>query len=1192
MNVVTLPVRYKSQTQWPVVKQKEVVSSQYSVVSRFPPPTQSSVLSPQHSVLVGRDNELTHLHSLLEKAMSGERQIVFVSGEAGIGKTTLIDAFVAHLRERVDLRISAGQCVEQYGPGEAYMPLLEAIVRLCQGPSRERRIADLKRYAPSLLVQLPGLLDAAEHARLQERVHGTSRERMLREMAQAAELFTARRGLVLVLEDLHWSDVSTLEWLSYIARRREPAKLLILGTYRPTDILASGHPLRGIVQELQSRRQCEELRVTSLSENAIAEYLYSRFGEMTLPGATATTLARRTGGNPLFVVNTVDYFVQHGTVTQEAGQWTLQLDKLKAVGEGIPDTLRQLIERQVERLSEVEQRLLEVASITGVEFTSMDVAAGLSTSVDEVEASCEQLARAGQWLRSVGITELPDGTVSGRYSFLHAMYHEAIYARIAEIRRIQLHRRIATHKEAAYGERTGEIATELAMHCERGQDYRKAVQYLQQAGENAVRRSAHQEAIAHLTKGLELLTSFPEIPERAQQEFQLRLTLGTSLMVIKGYAAPELEGIYARARELNQQMPETLQILAVLGGLWTFYTTRAQLQTALELAEQGLTVAEKRQRPTASLWAHCFMGQTLYGLGRLQESRTHFEQSLHFYDSRKHNPRVATSPQDAGETSLAYLARVLWLLGYPQQAVEKSEAACTLAQHLGHPYSLAHALSLSASLHQLRGEAPAAHKQAEVAIALLTESGSPYRLAQGTILRGWALAEQGEQQEGIAQMLHGLTAWQASGAELWRPYYLSLLAEAHLKANQLDEGQRVIAEALQLVETGEEHVFDAEIYRLYGELLLTQEIKRQKVKDKRQKSENPDPRSQILEPQPEAEAYFQKAIAIAQGQRAKSLELRAVTSLAHLWQSQGKKDDARELLQEVHDWFTEGFDTADVQAAEALLVALGGRVKTEEEKQKSKACPEPSRRGKKQKAKIGSEEWEDERTTQRENGRQEEDKQIAPSPERPVAPSSAQPPTPNTFRPEGDYWTVSYHDTTCRLKETRGFHFIAQLLQHPQHETHVLTLVTLSDDVNSETAEVHSFHDSNFSNDHRKGLSDAGEMLDPQARAAYKQRLSELREELDEAQRFHDLGRSEQLAAEIDFLTHELTSAVGLGGRTRRMGSPAERARVNVTRAIKIAVRRISQHHPALGRHLATTIRTGAYCSYRPDVYMRVTWQG
>jgi class 3 adenylate cyclase len=245
--------------------------------------------------LVGREVELAQLHRCWAKARDGARQVVFLSGEPGIGKTALVDAFVERLRDQPDVRITSGQCVEQYGAGEAYLPLLEATTRLCQGPGSERRIEALKRYAPSWLVQLPGLLTPEDRALLQQRVQGTSRERMLREMAEAAEQFTRQRGLVVVLEDLHWSDVSTLDWLAYMARRREPAKLLILGTYRPVDVLASNHPLSAVVQELQARKQCEELRLTYLGEEAITAYLAKRFGELQAPGALAATLARRTG---------------------------------------------------------------------------------------------------------------------------------------------------------------------------------------------------------------------------------------------------------------------------------------------------------------------------------------------------------------------------------------------------------------------------------------------------------------------------------------------------------------------------------------------------------------------------------------------------------------------------------------------------------------------------------------------------------------------------------------------------------------------------------------------------------------------------------------------------------------------------------------------------------------------------------
>jgi hypothetical protein len=443
----------------------------------------------------------------------------------------------------------------------------------------------------------------------------------------------------------------------------------------------------------------------------------------------------------------------------------------------------------------------------------------------------------------------------------------------------------------------------------------------------------------------------------------------------------------------------------------------------------------------------------------------------------------------------------------------------------------------------------------------------------GTLLRGWALAMQGRGEEGIAQMHRGLATRQAMGALVGQPSFLAMLAEAQGAEGQAEEGLHTLAEAFALVAKTGERYYEAELYRLKGELTLQQF----KVQGSKFKVENPH--SALRTPHSVAEACFHQALKIAHGQEAKSLELRAAVSLARLWQQQNKVDEARELLAEVYSWFTEGFDTKDLQEAEVLLVTLGGSIKTGEEKQK-----------------VRREEGETAKRGNGEMGRGGRGKVVALDSQtsdlgRRTLDSRSQ--TPDAvFRPEGEYWTVSFAGTSCRLKDARGLHYIAHLLQHPHQEVHVITLITVGVDLSEAPAEAPSFQDPSLPLDHTEGFSDAGEILDPQARAAYKRRLSELREELTEAQQFHDLGRSEQLAAEIDFLTHELTSAVGLGGRARRAGSPAERARVNITRAIKIALRKITEHHPALGQHLATTIKTGAYCSYIPDIRMPITWRG
>jgi predicted ATPase len=991
-----------------------------------------------------------------------------------------------------------------------------------------------------------------------------------------------------------------------MARRREPAKLMILGTYRPTDVLASGHPLRGVVQELRARWQCDEMRLEPLAEGAIAEYLSERFAGRGTPALLlqdlAPLLVRRTGGNPLFVVNTVDYFVRQGAVTNEAGHWTLQADKINEVGEGVPDTLRQLIERQVERLCEAEQRLLEAASVAGVEFAVAEAAAGLQDDLETLESQCERLARTGQLLRTEGVAEWPDGTLSGRYSFLHALYHEVVYARVTATPRVQWHRRIAERKEAAYGERAREIAAELAVHFVEGRYYYKAVQYLRHAGENAVRRNAHQEAVAHFTRGLDLLATFPDTPERRKHELALQVALGVPLVRTKGYAAPAVAHAYGRARELCQQIGEQPELFTALVGLCSFYVVRAELQTARMLAEQCLRLAQHVQDPALLVEAHFILGITLFYSGELTSAQAILEQGSAFYDPQAHGSLMLHYGQDPGVACRAYASLTRWLLGYPDQALGKNHDALSLARELSHSFSVGATLHTAAWLRQYRQEGPAVQAYAEEEIAVSHEGGFVLWLAAGTILRGWALSEQGAREEGLAQMREGMAALTATGTAIAQPYQLALLAQAHGKSGQTHEGLTLLEQALAAVDKTGERYYEAELYRLRGELTLA----------------GAGPVEQA------AEECFLKAIAVAHQQQAKSLELRAVMSLVRLRQQQASAlgalntdcashtaqpiarnhlAEARELLEEVYGWFTEGFDSKDLQDAAALLRELGGT----EENQKSQ--------GTRQKAKVET----------------DEQKQGAPLPSRllPTLPpqtvqsaiasthhapcttrdadtqpavlspqplsspgSSPQPPAPNIFRPEGEYWTVSFAGMTCRLKDARGLHYIAHLLQQPHQEVHVITLITASADLREEPVETHSFQDPDLLFDHTEGFSNAGEILDPQARAAYKQRLSELREELAEAQNFHDLGRSEQLAAEIDFLTHELTSAVGLGGRARRVGSPAERARVNITRAIKLALRKIGEHHPALGQHLATTIKTGAYCLYTPDVRMPITWQG
>lgn len=934
---ITRPVRvYRVHTAVP-----PVVRSQYSVPSTSPPPPQHAARSTQHSsvsaltpqrsipILVGRDVELEQLHACWVKALNGRRQIIFLSGEPGIGKTALVDAFVERVRYQPDIRITYGQCVEQYGAGEAYLPLLEATARLCREAAGERRIESLKRYAPSWLVQLPGLLTPEDRALLQQRVQGTNRERMLREMAETAELFTAQRGLIVVLEDVHWSDVSTLDWLTYMARRREPAKLFILATYRPADVRASDHPLRSVVQELRTRQQCEEIRLTPLGEEAIITYLEKRFGSLSKPHTLAGVLARRTGGNPLFIINTVDYLIKQDIITEEAGQWAIQEDKIKEINNAIPDTLRQLIEHQVDQLTEEDKRALEVASIAGVEFTVAEVAVGLAGDIEALEFQYERLARSGQFLRTEGVTEWPDGTLSGHYSFLHAVYHEGISARVGEARRIQLHRRIAERKEAAYGERTREVAAELAAHFEQGRDYAKAVQYRRQAGEAAARSGAPQEALNHLKRGLELLALLPDNPERVRHEVRLQLALTNPLYAIGGRTSlNEMEQAYLRAHALCQRLDASPQLASVLFGLGMVYELRGDVQKGLALAEQLQTIAQKEHNPALLLRAHMALGNGLYFLGEFAASHHHLEQGLAIYDPNKHSPRVSNVAQDLGVVCYSRAGWVLWCRGYPDQARRSSDRGLALAHELSHFLSEAFALDGDIGVAQECGELPIVEQRVARLITLSQEQGFLYPQAWGMILQGWLSVAQGKTEEGLGQLNQGLTIIRMGGQELGLPYFMGLLAEAYGVAGRSEKGLVVVAEALTIGQRCGERFYDAELYRLYGELLRS---RRETENREREEAETQDtlplpdssiPRSPVSSP----EEAFLKALTLARRQQAKSFELRAAMSLARLWRTQGQDSKARQLLEEVYGWFTEGFDTKDLRDAKALLQELGSDV--------------------------------------------------------------------------------------------------------------------------------------------------------------------------------------------------------------------------------------------------------------------------
>ncbi len=575
-----------------------------------------------------------------------------------------------------------------------------------------------------------------------------------------------------------------------LARRREPARLLVLGTDRPVEVIVSGHPLKVLKQELARHGQCADLALEGLSEAAVAEYLAVRFPGGDWP-ELARVIHRRTEGQPLFMVNVGKELMARGMLVEQAGRWEWK-GSTEAVEEVAPESLRSMIAGQFERLSLKEQRVLEVGSVAGVEFSAAAVAAGLRADGVKVEGSCEGLVR-GQWLRAAGMAEWPDGTVAARYGFLHALYPEALYHRLAPARRVELHRRLGARGEAAYGEQAAEIAAELALHFERGRDSGRAIRYLRQAAETASRRCGYREAIGHLARGLELLQSLPDTAERSRQELDFQLALGPAWMAIKGYASPEVGETYTRARALCRQVGEAPQLFSVLCGLWVSHFVRAEHPRARALGEQLLDLAQSLHDPALLLEAHVALGAGLLHMGEPNAARSHLEQGIALYDPEQHRSRAFLYGQDPGVAGLSNCSMALWLLGYPDQALKRSREAIALAEECAHPFSLAFALCFVAWLQQFCREWRATIERAEATIALSTEQGFVIWLEMGVILRGRALAEQGQEREGMAQMHQGLLAYSTIGTGLLRPHFLGLLAEVYEKAGQIEEWLAVLA---------------------------------------------------------------------------------------------------------------------------------------------------------------------------------------------------------------------------------------------------------------------------------------------------------------------------------------------------------------------------------------------------------------
>ena len=841
--------------------------------------------------LVGREQEVALLLERWAQVKEGVGQVVLLSGEAGIGKSRLVQGLTEHVACEPQAWLTPCQCSPYY-QNTALYPMIELLERVAlhfdQAESPQQKLRKLEgflvQYGLSLvetvplfatLLSLPLTADYAPLAMAPEQ----QKQKTLHALLTILLRIAIQQPVLFVMEDLHWVDPTTLEFLSLLVDQGPTAHILALFTCRPD----FSPPWIG-------RSHLTQVTLPRLPRQQATEMTGRVAHGKALPAEVVEQVVAKTDGVPLFVEELTKMVLESGLLQEHEGHYALTgpLPPL-----AIPTTLHDSLMARLDRLGPVKG-LAQLGATLGREFAYALLQAVSPWDEGTLQRGLQQLVEA-EFLYQQGLP--PQAT----YRFKHALIQEAAYQSLLKSTRQRHHQHIAQVLEARFPETVETQPELLAQHYTEAGLQAQAIPYWQRAGRRALQRSAHQEAVQHLSHGLVLLQTLLDTPELQQQELDFQIALGAAVSATKGWAAPEVEQAYNRARELCQQGVDTPQLSQVLWGLWFFYHMRGEFRIALEQAEALLTLAQRQQDPALHLQAHLALGSVYFHLGAFARAQAHLDQGIAIYDPQQHRAHALLSGLDLGVCCQSY-TRPLWFLGYPDQALKRSYEATTLARELHYPFSLGYALHWTTIIHQCRREVQATYTQAEATIQLSTEQGFALWVPSETFLRGWALVQQGQRAEGMAQMRQGVAAWRATGAEADRPYFSTLLAEAYGQAGQVDDALALLEEALVVIHTHEEMCWEPEVYRLKGELLL----------------------KQGLSAEQEAETCFYHALNVARQQQAKSLELRAAMSLARLWQQQGKRAEARDLLAPIYGWFTEGFDTADLQEAKVLLEELGG----------------------------------------------------------------------------------------------------------------------------------------------------------------------------------------------------------------------------------------------------------------------------
>ncbi|MEO8576125.1 MAG: protein kinase [Gemmatimonadales bacterium] len=877
----------------------------------------STVAVASPAGVIGREVELQAISEAFEAAKGGTAGMICVSGEPGIGKTTLTEAFLRGLTGVHPHSVALGRCSERLAGAEAYLPLLDALDDLMHDDRGGEMMAGLRALAPTWSLMLSNMATSAGDSS-SDSSPAQSQERMKRELAAFLEMACTRQTLILLIEDIHWADASTVDVLGYAFTRLRESRFLVVITYRPAELQLAQHPFLALKLDLQTRGAAREIPLSFFTEEYVERFIADRFPVNHFPAEFAKLVHSRTEGSPLFVEDLLRYLKARGAITKTADGWEIS-SSLPRVEHDIPESMRSMVERKISQLDAGDRNLLAAASVQGYSFDSAIVARALRDDTAEVEDRLEALDRVHGFVRRAGEREFASGEISGRYRFVHVLYQNALYASLSVSRRVALSKAVGESLLSMNGNAPSGAAAELGFLFETARETERAAAYFGIAAEAALNVFAFDEASRLAHRGIALLSRQTPTPQLRGLELGLQLILGSAAAVMGGYAAAEAMTAMDRARVLAEELGSVPQLSPALWGLHAYFLVRGEIQKSLQIAQQALTIATEHKGEMALVTAHTDMAISLRFTGKLDDAVKHFERAAAVYNPVKQRDYLAAYHMDPGVFSLSEMTRALWALGQVDRSLQVKEQALTLARSSADPRTVAFALLLTCVLHHLLREPEQMLKYAEEGIAISDEHQIIQERAWITTARGYALAALGRIDDGIDEISASLAMRQRMNATLDLPYALAQLAEAYAMRGDLSRARATLVEALEVAKHNDDVWFESEIYRQLGDIALISDDDSQTAYGIPAAADIPDDSRERVTV---AEAYYQRAVDLSRSQGAKSLELRAATSLSKLLQSTGRPADALSVLAGIREELRGQRETFDSRAADEVLASL------------------------------------------------------------------------------------------------------------------------------------------------------------------------------------------------------------------------------------------------------------------------------